>query len=91
MQQKFKKDKLKILSALSKAIKKERKRFDKSQRMLAFENDIQKSMISRFENCKNEPRLFSLWRLANALEIKPSQLLSLIEHELKEDIILIDI
>ncbi len=76
--------KLEILKALSNVVKKKRIELDKSQRFFAFEYGLQKSMISRFENLKNEPKMFSLWRVANALGIKPSELFSLIEDELGE-------
>lgn len=90
MQPKFTKDEERILKAFSNVIKSTRKNIDKSQRMLAFEYDIQRSMISRFESGTNEPKLFSIWRLANAFGMKPSELFTLIEKELGDDITLID-
>ncbi len=91
MQQKFSKNEQLILKALSNAIKKKRAKMNKSQRLFAFENGVHKSMISRFENCNNEPMLFSFWKMANALEIKPSELMKLLEKELPEEVSLLDI
>lgn len=90
MQPKFSKKEQLILSALASVVKTKRKEFEKSQRMFAFENDVQKSMISRFENGVNEPKLFSLWKIANAYDMKLSKFIELIEIDLGEDIELID-
>lgn len=87
---KFSKQEEAILKALSNAVKKKRIELEKSQRLLSAEYDIQKSMLSRFENCKNEPKLFSLWRLASAFGIKLSEFIKLIEDELPEYIPLIE-
>lgn len=90
MQPKFSKKEQLILSALANVVKTKRKEFEKSQRMFAFENDVQKSMISRFENGMNEPKLFSLWKLANAFDMKLSKFIELVEFVLEEDVDLID-
>lgn len=90
MQPKISEKELKILAALSKVVKNKRLEKAKSQRLFADEYELHSSMISRYENCNSEPKLFSLWRVANALEIKPSEFFSLIEQELVEDIILIE-
>lgn len=90
MQPKFTEQELNILKALSAVINKKRRELDKSQRLMAFEYGIQKSMISRFESCSNEPRLFSLWKIANIFGLKLSELISLLEAEMGENIKLID-
>lgn len=90
MQPKFSEKEMQILLALSKAVKNKRLEKAKSQRVLADEYEIHKSMFSRYENCESEPKLFSLWRVANALDIKPSELFYLIEKELVDNIVLID-
>ena len=69
-----KKSKL-IFEALSKVLKEERIKQNKSIRLLADEYDLQKSLISRLENCINEPKLISIWSVCEALGIKPSKLL----------------
>jgi len=56
-----------------------------SVNIFAYENDLQKSMISRLENGKNEPKLASLWKIAEALGIKPSDFIKEVELELSKD------
>ena len=68
-----------IFKALSKVVKEERIKQNKSIRILADEFDLQKSLISRLENCINEPKLISIWSVCEALGIKPSELLKKIE------------
>lgn len=84
-----KKSKL-IFEALSKVLKDERIKQNKSIRLLADEYDLQKSLISRLENCINEPKLISIWSVCEALGIKPSKLLKKIEDELPIDFSLIE-
>lgn len=79
-----------IFEALSKVLKEERIRQKKSIRILADEFDIQKSLISRLENCVNEPKLISIWSVCEALGIKPSEFLKRIENELPNDFFLIE-
>ncbi len=84
-------EKFTILSkAIAKIIKKERKRLNKSQRTLADEYELQKSLISRLENCKSEPKLFNFWKLINALGYNPSEFFILLEKELPKNFTLID-
>ena len=79
-----------IFKALSAAIKEERLRQKKSIRLLADEFDLQKSLISRLENCVNEPKLISVWSVCEALGLKPSELLSRIENALPDEFSLIE-
>jgi transcriptional regulator with XRE-family HTH domain len=75
---------------LAKTICEEREKQGKSIRTLAYEYDLQTSLICRLENCKNEPKLISIWSVCEALGIKPSELLSKIEKQLPENFSLID-
>ena len=68
-----------IFKALSEVLKEERIKQNKSIRILADEFDLQKSLISRLENCVNEPKLISLWSVCEALGLKPSELMKRIE------------
>ncbi|MBQ8167803.1 helix-turn-helix transcriptional regulator [bacterium] len=79
-----------IFKALSKVVKEERIKQNKSIRILADEFDLQKSLISRLENCINEPKLISIWSVCEALGIKPSELLKKIEEELPQEFSLIE-
>ena len=79
-----------ILKLLSEELKKERERQNKSIRLLAYEFDLQMSLLSRLENGVNEPKLISIWSVCEALGIKPSELLKRIENRLPKDFSLID-
>ena len=79
-----------ILKLLSEELKKERERQNKSIRLLAYEFDLQMSLLSRLENGVNEPKLISIWSVCEALGIKPSELLKRIENRLPKEFSLID-
>lgn len=71
-----------IIKALAKVIKEQREKQGKSQRLLADECAFQRSLLSRLENGLNEPKLISIWTIAEALQMKPSFLIDLVEQEL---------
>lgn len=79
-----------IFEILAKELKLEREKQNKSIRLLAYEFDIQKSLISRLENGINEPKLISIWTVCEALGIKPSELMRRIEDNLSADFSLIE-
>lgn len=68
----------------------ERIKQNKSQRVLADEYDIQKSLISRLENAKNEPKILSLLTMCEALGLKPSEFFKRFEEKLPEGFSMID-
>ena len=62
------KDKVEILiKSIAQTVKEQRQNLCKSQRLLADEFAIQKSLLSRLENANNEPKIGSLWMVAEAL------------------------
>ena len=79
-----------IFKSLAKIIRDERKKQNKSARLLAYEYDIQTSLLSRIENGVNEPKLISLWTICEALEIPLSELIKRVENELPKGFCLID-
>ncbi len=79
-----------IFQTLAKIIKQEREKQNKSLRVLADEYDIQKSLLSRLENGINEPKLISIWTISEALNMRVSELLKLVENELPKDFSLTD-
>ena len=79
-----------IFKALSEVLKEERIKQNKSIRILADEFDLQKSLISRLENCVNEPKLIYLWSVCEALGLKPSELMKRIEEYLPKNFSLIE-
>lgn len=79
-----------ILETVGQVIKEERIKHNKSQRLIADEYDIQKSLFSRLESGKNEPKLISLWAICEALDINISDFLKQVEEKLPKNFTLID-
>ena len=82
------KNKKLILKLLGKHIK--NLRGEKSQFILASENDISVSIISTVERAIKDPQITTVFKLAEALNIKPSELLKLIEDDLPKGFSMID-
>ena len=79
-----------VLKILAQIIREERVKQNKSQRLLADEYEIQKSMLSRLESGINEPKLFSLISICEALNIKLSDLCIKLENKLPQNFSLLD-
>ena len=79
-----------VIRILARLIREERLKQNKSQRLLADEFDIPKSMLSRLENGINEPKLISLLSVCEALNINLSDLIKKLEMELTEKFSLIE-
>ena len=79
-----------IFETLAQLLKEKRLEKNKSLRILAYEYDLPKSLLSRIENSKNEPKLISLWSICEALEIKLSDLFRELESKLPENFSLIE-
>lgn len=90
MQHNYSKNSELILEAVGQVIKEERIKQNKSQRLIADEYDIQRSLFSRIESGKNEPMLVSLWAISEALGMKISDLLKRVEDKLPQEFSLID-
>lgn len=82
------KNKKLILKLLGKHIK--NLRGEKSQFILASENDISVSIISTVERAIKDPQITTVFKLAEALNIKTSELLKLIENDLPKGFSMID-
>lgn len=80
--------KQKILNSLAKIIKELRGR--QSQFMLASENDISTSIISTVERALKDPQVTTLFKLAEALNIKPHKLIKMLKDDLPSNFTLID-
>ena len=61
-----------------------------SARTLAFEYDLDHGNLCRVENGKIEVKFVTLWKIAEALQMKCSELVSLIENEIGNDFHLYD-
>ena len=70
--------------ALGHEIKKGRVALQKSQEDLAFEAGIHRTYVSMIERGKKSPTLAVIVKLANALHVKPSELLQRVEVELEQ-------
>lgn len=80
-----------LLTAIAEVIKEQREMLGKSQRVLADEFAIPKSLLSRLENANNEAKIISLWAISQALGIKMSDFIILVEKKLPKDFSLLDI
>jgi len=56
-----------------------------SLNIFALENDISRGHLSRLENGINDPKLSTLWKIAEGLNVSLSELIKLLEQELPED------
>lgn len=55
-----------------------------TQEQLGLEADLQRKYISCLELAEKEPSLSTVFKVAHALQITPSKLISLVEKELDE-------
>ena len=70
----------KLDSAFGKTLKSRRQSINLSQEQLGLESGLSRSYISDLENGKKDPSLFTIFKLANALDLKPSALIDEVEH-----------
>ncbi len=63
---------------------------NKSLTLFSYEYDLDSGNMSRIENGHIEPKLTMLWRIAEALGIKLSDLCKMLENSLGDDFFLID-
>ena len=84
----YSKKKKLLLNTLAKITKNLRK--DKSLFLLASENDISISIISTVERGLKDPQFTTLFKISEALNIKFSKLIEMIESELPEGFSLIE-
>lgn len=62
--------------ALGKALRKLRLAAELSQEQLGLESGVQRNFISLIETGQNQPTIGTIFRLADALGVKPSKLVS---------------
>ena len=70
----------KLDSAFGKILKLRRNSVNLSQERLGLESGLSRSYISDLENGKKDPSLFTIFKLANALDLKPIALIGEVEH-----------
>ncbi len=71
--------------AVGRAIRKRRKRRKLSQETLSGLAGIARTHLTMIENGTKQPNLETVWKIAQALDLRPSELISLIEQEISED------
>lgn len=57
----------------------------KSLNIFALENDISRGHLSRLENGANDPKLSTLWKVAEGLNMPLSEFIRILENELPEN------
>lgn len=81
-------DKKKLIRSIAgKVLKRLRK--DKSQYLLAMEYEISTSLLNSLERGLKDPQLTTVFKLAEALGVKASEFVKMIEKELPEGFTLI--
>lgn len=79
---------LQTTASVLKCIRQERTK--SSINSLANQYEMSKSNLSKIEKGNNNFKLDTLWKLAESLEMKPSELVKIIEDELGESFTLLD-
>ncbi len=74
-----------LLKTLGNIVHNKRKAINKGINKFSFEYDIGNGLLSRLESGKIDTKITTLWKLANAFNIKCSDLIKLVEAELGED------
>ena len=73
----------KLDHAFGKSLRKRRLAKLLSQEALALESDLSRGYISDLEMGKKDPSLFTIFKLATALQLKPNTLIAETEHILQ--------
>ena len=79
-----------VLKILGEIVREERDKTNKSQRLLADEYGVQKSLLNRIENVSNEPKFLSVFTISELIGLKPSELMKRIEEKLPENFTMLD-
>ena len=74
-----------IESAFGEVIRGLRKEIGRSQEDIAFDSALDRSFISQLETGRQQPSLVTIFQLAKALGVSPSQIISSVEEKLRED------
>ncbi len=82
---------LHLIKEFGKCVRKRRmETTDKSLTLFSYEYDLDSGNLSRIENGLIEPKLTMLWRIAEALDMKLSDLIKLLENELGDNFFVIE-
>lgn len=81
---------LHLIKQFGETIKNKRTQLNKSQRVLAFEYDLDSGNLSRIESGQIDPKLTMIWRVAEALGIPLSELIKAVEEDIGKNFHIID-
>lgn len=73
-----------VITAFGRVLRRLRQHTGFSQEELGLEADLQRNYISSLELGEKQPTITSIFKLANALRVKPSKLVALVENEMGE-------
>jgi transcriptional regulator with XRE-family HTH domain len=76
---------LSIETAFGQVIRGLRKEIGRSQEDIAFDSALDRSFISQLETGRQQPSLITIFQLAKALGVSPSQIVSSVEDKLREE------
>ena len=74
-----------IVKKFGEVVRAKRNALKKSQTVLAYEYDLDSGNLSRIETGQITPKLTMLWRIAEALDMRISDLIKAVEKELGDD------
>ncbi len=74
-----------IETAFGEVIRGLRKEIGRSQEDIAFDSALDRSFISQLETGRQQPSLITIFQLAKALGVSPSQIVSSVEDKLREE------
>ena len=83
--EKDKKQKAILLKAVGNVVHNQRTKLKRGINRFSFEYDIGNGLLSRLENGTSDTKISTLWKLADAFEIKFSEFAKLVEKELPEN------
>ncbi len=66
-------------------LKQQREKIGVSQEHIAFQSGLDRSFVSMLERGKRQPSLLTIFHLSQALSLKPSELVALVEESLLDE------
>jgi transcriptional regulator with XRE-family HTH domain len=73
-----------VAAAAGKILRRLRKEAGLSQEKLSFKATIQRNFVSEIELGQKQPSLFTIFKVAYALELEPQDFIRLVQEELKK-------
>lgn len=90
MQEENKEKRQILLNAIAKTVKNLRKKKEKSISLISDELNISKSIWSDIELGKSDMQISTFWRIAEALEISPEELIIEVKKSLPKNLVFIE-